>query len=137
MGSGPGEKSRHIQAIEAGYEPQLISANKGPEFQFYGKLLIEVTTQNRGRTKARWTELRLWETPAGAWVMESVGCSDDDGHVDITDAEAFPPIGGLDEIQGGYRGKGREERVMDWLGWSYAAREMASKMGWDLTVRVD
>ncbi|PZU59849.1 MAG: hypothetical protein DI547_05065 [Sphingobium sp.] len=109
-----------------GFTPQTISANRGPVYEFMGRLLAQHSTQNAKRTKTRWTELRLWETPAGAWVVEHVGCSDDDGHVDIADVAVFP------------RHKvGREFAVMDTLEWSYAARALASKMKWDLKVRVE
>jgi hypothetical protein len=35
----------------------------------------EFSTQNREGSKSGWTELRLWETRAGAWIAEAVGCS--------------------------------------------------------------
>lgn len=110
---------------ESEFTPQKIVANKGPTLQFDGKLLIEYSTDPK-KQKVRWTELRLWETPSGAWIMESVGCSDDEAQVDIFDAEVF-------------RGEVGERpiAVMDWLGWSYPARAIAKKMGWNLIVRVD
>lgn len=111
---GPGE-----------FTPQKIVANKGPTLQFDGNLLIEYSTDPK-RQKVRWTEFRLWETPSGAWIMETVGCSDDEAQVDIFDAEVF-------------RGEVGERpiAVMDWLGWSYPARAIAKKLGWNLIVRID
>ena len=118
------------RAIDLGPAPFLpveLSNNKGPGVSFDGRLLHEGTTQNRARTKTRWGEIRLWETPAGAWIAEDVACSEDDGEVDITKVGVFrDPIG-----------EDRHFLVMDFFGWNHLARAMASKLKWNLVMRVE
>lgn len=126
-----------------GFTRETIVCNRGPTYEFWGRLLGEYSTNANGR-KSRWTELRLWETPSGKWVAESAGCSDEVGHVDIADAcvirgpiviierqtmtesqEKTPEI------------RSKEFQAMDFWEWTSPAKALAKKLGWELSVRVD
>ncbi|EQA97263.1 hypothetical protein [Sphingobium sp. HDIP04] len=120
-------KGASTDPLADGYTHEEIACNRGPTYQFLGKLLGEHTT-NPKRDRAKWTEIRLWETPSGKWVAESAGCSDEPGHVDIADAAV---------IAGDQDGRSMEFQAMDFWGWSSPAKALAKRLGWNLVVRVD
>ncbi|WP_066700127.1 hypothetical protein [Sphingobium amiense] len=126
-----------------GYSYQVIKANRGPTFEFVGKLLGEHTTNSKG-DRSKWTELRLWETPSGKWVAESAGCSDEPGHVDIADAAVIRgPVVLVDrQTLKDFQEKApqtlsMEFQAMDFWGWSSPAKALAKKLGWNIKVQVD
>ncbi len=129
--------------IEMGYSSKKIACNRGPTYEFWGKLLGEYSTDPQ-RKKSKWTEIRLWETPSGQWVAESAGCSDEPGHVDIADAVVIRgPIvlverQTLKEFEDKTpRTLSMEFQAMDFWGWSSPAKALAKKLGWDLKVQVE
>lgn len=119
----------------------LVCAN-GPELRFEGRVLAEVTTQRANGSKTRWTELRLWQTRAGNFIAESVGCSDADNQRDLCDAlvvEVLTEFAVKDEggVAVGVERKGKmpltddqKLDIMRFFKWSGPARELASKMDW-------
>lgn len=126
-----------------GFTREKIACNSGPTYEFWGKLLGEYSTNRDGR-RTKWTEIRLWATPAGQWVAESAGCSDEPGHVDILDAVAIRGPVVLIERQTlqDYRNKtpvlrSMEFQAMDFWKWSSPAKALAKKLKWDLKVQVD
>lgn len=125
-----------------GFTREKIVCNRGPTYEFWGKLLGEHTT-NPKRDRTKWTEIRLWETPSGQWVAESAGCSDEPGHVDIADAVVIRGPVVLVERQTlkDFEEKtpqtlSMEFQVMDFWGWSSPAKALAKKLKWDLVVNV-
>lgn len=101
-----------------------LQVNNGQDIEFTGQLQGEYSTQNSAATKDRWTEIRLWETAAGAWIVESVGCSTRRGEAELRDALV------MERADGGVPHDVR--RVMDFLGWTTVAKAFAREMGWDV-----
>lgn len=71
------------------FNPTRLACSHGPDLHFDGKLLGSYSTQNKAGSKSRWTELRLWETPAGNWIAESVGCSTRENEGEIREARVI------------------------------------------------
>lgn len=111
------------------YAPQEIRCDKGPIVRFDGRVLAEHTTNPKGN-RDRWVELRVWATPAGAWIVETVSCSDKQEEQDFANALVLDHVSDLKDP------RSRPIRAMDWMGWSNPARALASKLDWDLTVEV-
>ncbi len=107
-----------------------LHVNNAADVAFSGRLLGEYSTQNAGGTKDRWTELRLWETEAGAWIVESVGKSTAGREIDLRDVKTIP--------RDPERTENRDDRVavMEAFGWSIVAKAFARTMGWDVVRRV-
>lgn len=119
------------------YKEQRISVTNGQDVRFKGRLLGEFTTQNKAGTKSRWTELRLWETEGGAWVAESVGCSDNEREVDLTDVAVIEPSDPEKKGLAAMRNEQQlREAVMQHFGWTTAAKAFAREMGWEVYRRV-
>jgi hypothetical protein len=127
------------------YKDVRISANNAPDVRFRGRLLGDFTTQNRDRTKPRWTELRLWKTEGGAWVAESVGCSDSEREVDIADVaviddatrapDGFVVLPRIDGAEAESKESALHRRriaVMAFFGWTTMAKRFAREMGWQV-----
>ncbi len=112
------------------YQKVRLAVSHGPDLHFDGKLLGEYTTQNRAGTKDRWTELRLWETPAGNWIAESVGCSSREREGEIRAA------GVVEAAAGETYGEAVREAMQIWQ-WTTAAKAFARELGWDIIQRVD
>lgn len=126
-----------------GFTREKIACNRGPTYEFWGKLLGEHTTNPKG-DRTKWTEIRLWETPSGKWVVESAGCSDEPGHVDIADAVHIRgPIVLIDRqslqdfAEQTPEIRSMEFQAMDFWGWSSPAKALAKKLGWNLKVQLD
>lgn len=137
-----GQRADPALAAE-GYSFEVIKANRGPEFQFMGRLLGEYTTNPRG-DRSKWTEIRLWETPSGKWVAESAGCSDEPGHVDIADAMVIrgPVVLVQRQTLKDFEEQAPETlsmefQAMEFWGWSSPAKALAKKLGWDLRVTIE
>lgn len=117
------------------FKPIRLQVSHGPNLHFEGKLIHSYSTQNGAGSKERWTELRLWETPAGNWIAEMVGCSSRGNEGDIREARlirdgrAARTIGmGIDAVV---------QQVMEAFNWTTAAKAFAREMRWDVTVRVE
>lgn len=106
--------------VPAGYEVVKIVRVRGKTLRFHGKLLAEQHVGSRKSTD-RWIELRLWATPAGAWIAELVRASDHHGEQDIEDALVIPPD------QANAEGA---TMAMDFWNWINPARSLARQMGW-------
>ena len=115
------------------YERQRMRVNNAPDLHFEGAVIGEYTTQNRDASKPSWTEIRLWQTRGGAWIVETVGCSTRPGQVDICDALVIEaPI----EHEDANRPEAISE-VMQFLGWTVVAKAFAKQMGWSVARRID
>jgi hypothetical protein len=132
------------------YQKIKLNCTHGPDLHFEGRVVHEYTTQRRDGGKDRWTELRLWETPAGNWIAESVGMSSRQGEIGLREAVVidFHML-----VRGATRDQAytdsewdgtREAKmaeliplVMDAFGWTTAAKAFAREMGWDVIRRVD
>ena len=126
-----------------GFTRQKIVCNRGPIHAFWGRLLGQHTTNPNGN-KTKWTEIRLWETPSGQWVAESVGCSNEPGHVDIPDALVIRgPVVLIDrQILAEFENRtpqtlSMEDQAMEFWTWSSPAKALAKKLGWNITIEVD
>lgn len=127
------------------YHKVRLKITKGPDIEFEGFVVHEYSTQNASESKRRWTELRLWQTRGGAWIAEQCGVSMEGGERDLREALVIdPPKLNILEL-------GQPERsealpivpaeaameVMDFWGWTSAAKAFAKQAGWDVTRRVD
>lgn len=107
--------------------PQRLSG-EGPNLLFDGQIIGEITTQNRGGSKDRWQEVRLWETRGGAWIVENVGCSTREGEREFRSATVVEASDTEMEMR---------LAVMEWLEWSPPARELSRAMEWKFNRWVD
>lgn len=109
------------------YQLQRLAVTNGPDIHFDGRVIGEYSTQNRAGTKDRWTELRLWETPAGNWVAEMVGCSRHEREGELRTARVVSAL--LDQPE-------RIREVMTVFDWTPAAKALARQLGWNVIERV-
>lgn len=112
------------------FKPIRLAVSHGPDLHFDGKLVGEYSTQRKDGTKDRWTELRLWETPAGNWVAEMVGCSTRENEGEIREArviDTFPHFYG-----DGTENQGWINAAMDLWRWTSAAKAFARELGWSV-----
>jgi hypothetical protein len=121
-----------------------LACSHGPDLHFEGQTIGEYSTQNVAGSKDRWTELRLWETPAGNWIAESVGCSKRHGEGEIRDAKVIDSMMDPTEVRNRQADGlvtdavlARRNQVMDHFQWTTAAKAFARAMGWDVIRRVD
>lgn len=108
----------NVAPVPDGFERVRIARARGPILRFHGKMLAEKVVGSRTHTD-RWLEIRLWETPAGAWVVEKLQASEARGERDFASAWV------LDGPQ-----EGRALEVMEALDWMLPARDLAKEMGW-------
>jgi hypothetical protein len=131
------------------YQEVRLQCSHGPDLRFQGRIVHEFTTQRKDGGKDRWTELRLWETPAGNWIAENVGRSSRQGDFDIREAAVIDfnmLLPGSTREQAytdgewaathGEKEPERIPQVMDAFGWTTAAKAFAREMGWDVILRV-
>ena len=130
--------------MTSAFNPIRLACSHGPDLHFDGKLIGEYTTQRKDGGKDRWTELRLWETPAGNWIAESVGCSTRQGEGEIREARVIgvlvtveassydllplvpqPPWSPEDDPM--------KAEAMEAWGWTTAAKAFARELGWRVT----
>jgi hypothetical protein len=132
-----GELQRRLanpaKPIPAPVAKQRLQVNNAPDVHFEGSVIHEYSTQNAGGAKERWTEIRLWETTAGAWIVESVGCSKRAGESNLRDVIVLNPVEDGDDAE-----EIGEQRiaVMDFLGWTHVAKAFARAADWDMVRRV-
>lgn len=149
------------------FKPQRLACSHGPDLHFSGKLCGSYSTQNRAGTKDRWTELRLWETPAGNWIAESVGMSTRGNEGEIREARVIEPCisiepgpPGLAEairteitapmrqaiaergVDAGFTddwppSEHRIAQAMDLWQWTTAAKAFARELGWQVVRHVE
>ncbi|HEX5183570.1 MAG TPA: hypothetical protein VFW19_10520 [Allosphingosinicella sp.] len=112
---------------EKEFEDVEIARRDAPDVRFRGRLLASVSskdeTRQTERRKTRWTELELWELESGAWVAASMACSDADGEIDFGSIEHVPADAPEDE---------RRRRAMGLWSYSWLAKALAAKLGWDV-----
>lgn len=113
------------------FKPQRLACSHGADLHFDGKLLGSYSTQNRAGTKSRWTELRLWETQAGNWIAESVGCSSRENEGEIREARVIEDVHTKALVgEAADRLSVAREEAMDLWGWTTAAKAFARELGW-------
>ena len=99
-----------------------VRQSRGPAIEFSGKLLGQYSGEAPG--KSRWQEGEVWITRGGAYVAILSGLSDTGGEEDFVAVTVIEP--GDDEDE-------RRIAVMDAMGWSGGARQMATKqLKWQL-----
>ncbi len=106
--------------VPEGFERVRIARTRGPILRFMGKVIAEKIHGSKAHNQ-RWIELRVWETPGGAWVVEKANASDAAGERDFFAAWVIEAAVPADE---------RPAHVMEALDWSNLARTMAKDMGW-------
>lgn len=114
----------NAKPVPGGYERVTIRRTRGKALRFHGRLLGEEVVGHRDRD--RWLELRLWETPAGAWIVERVSASDEPGERDF--ANALVLKGDTAD---------RPYLAMEWLDWINPAKSLARRMKWRFEEFVD
>lgn len=106
------------------YELQEITADRGPDLVFTGRLVAEFAM---GKSKPRSTALELWETRAGNWVLITIAKTSIEGEVDRYETMILDQPNKRDRIIA----------AMDRMGWSNPARALAKRAGWVLKMEVD
>lgn len=107
------------------YELQEITADRGPDLTFTGRLTAEYLMWKKGSPHG--TAIELWETRAGNWVLLTIAKSDVEGEVDRYETMI------LDHPN-------QRERIiaaMDRMKWSHPARALAKRAGWVLQMEVE
>lgn len=102
--------------VPDGFRAFSISCFDGPDFKFAGRILGH--TESRPG-KPRRTRYRIYETPAGNFVAETVAVSDIAGEIDQHRA---------------WTCKDRWE-VMEAFAWALPAKKLAKSIGWDVIER--
>ncbi|SDA14805.1 hypothetical protein [Sphingomonas sp. NFR15] len=123
------------------YSKQRMQVNNAQDLRFDGQLIQEYSTQNRDGTKDRWTEIRLWETEGGSWIVEQVGCSKRAGESNLRDALVFEEVRNeFEESVSDAEAKDYQrelhEKVMTFLGWTAVAKAFAKQAGWEVVRHV-
>jgi hypothetical protein len=59
-----------------------VKEKGGQSLSFHGELIGSATSQSERRPRARWSELRIYRTQSGRYVVEGVGRSTIAGEVD-------------------------------------------------------
>jgi hypothetical protein len=114
----------NARAVPDGFEKVKIVRMRGKTLRFHGRQIGEQVVGSRNNPD-RWLELRLWETPAGAWVVAMVRASDvrtaGREERDIEDALVIPP--NQVNIDG-------PTMAMDFWNWITPARSLSRELGW-------
>lgn len=113
-----------------------FTQNKAPDVVFEGRLVARIDSRDHRReserNEGRWTELEVYETPAGNWVAVEHGRSDRANETDRTDVtfinryvrvEGLPAVAD-DSVM-------RSEAVKA-FGHGWLAKRMAELEGWDV-----
>lgn len=123
------------------FEDVEIARKEKPDVRFRGRLLGEVDSRSerddgRRTNSGRWTQLQLWELESGTWIAAAIGCSDRDGEIDIGDIARIPADNSFtaQEMAEFIEDPDitREQRAMAFWGWSWLAKKLADKLGWDV-----
>lgn len=143
------EKQRNAAAFE---EIDIMRKDK-PDVVFEGKLIARVDSRNfpgaHGGGGKHWTELEIYELRSGEWVACSIACSDKEGQVDFGEVEYLgakvlgcdddisisAPISNDPAAQSDPR-FWQKRAAMKFWGWSWLAKELAEKAGWDVRERI-
>lgn len=120
-----------------GHSKQRLQVNNAPDLKFEGRVVYEYSTQSKGESKPRWTELRVWETEGGAWIAESLGCSIRPGESDLRDVLVIEPHDTDIDAAPELLLSARINQVMAFFGWSTVAKAFARKAGWNVVREVD
>ncbi|MEA3044596.1 MAG: hypothetical protein QOH47_2434 [Sphingomonadales bacterium] len=131
--------------MTATFTPTRLACSHGPDLWFDGKLIGQYSTQRKDGGKDRWTELRLWETPAGNWVAESVGCSTRENEGVIREARVIERPVSVRLVRPDRQGEtvriltspAEVDAAMDAWNWTTAAKAFARELGWDVVRRVE
>lgn len=134
---------------EAEFETVEFMQKDAPDVRFQGRLLGEIDSRDvdtrRGKsTDDRFTTLELYELPSGKWVAARVACSKRAGEVDIADVTVLdinkielefgglaPGIGIPTLLTPKAFEMARRTAVLQAFGWTWLAKEFATKMGWE------
>lgn len=149
-----------------GFEEINVLRKDKPDAVFEGKLVADVSSKNypgaHGGGGQHWTELAVYELRNGDWVACSFACTDKAGQVDYGDfakikrapvvAAEEPeqvPVNGVVAIREMTMAQAVEEtkdrdrdadspkrEAMKFFGWSWLAKELAEKAGWDVRERI-
>lgn len=133
--------------LQTGFEMIEIARKEQPDVRFRGRLIASADSREedrdvRKRDRPHWTRLELWELESGAWVAASIGCSDKPGEIDIGDVLTITPDGanaapGMAVAEAWHGGpKPKEIQVMDFFGWTWLAKRLADKAGWDVVEEI-
>lgn len=109
-----------------GFKTYEFTQNKAPDVVFEGRLVARIDSRDHRReserNEGRWTELEIYETPAGNWVAVEHGRSDRANETDRTDVTF---------IERGNQFPMRCAAVKA-FGYGWLAKRMAELEGWDV-----
>lgn len=100
-------------------ETFTLQNDNAADIKFTGELIASVSSRDNDTT--RWTELALYKTKGGKYVVSSVGVTKWQGERDRYAATAF----------------GHEEEVVEHLGYGWLAKELYEKAGIDASEAID
>lgn len=107
------------------YELQEITADRGPDLTFTGRLTAEYLMWKKGSPHG--TAIELWETRAGNWVLLTIAKSEMEGEVDRYETLILDQADKRDRIIA----------AMTHMKWGHPARAFAKRAGWVLQMEVD
>lgn len=121
------EDMRRKGVLKGEFEDVEIARRDAPNVCFRGRLLASINskdeTRQADRKKTRWSALEVWELESGAWVAASIACSDVEGEIDF---------GAVEHIAADVAMEERRRRVMGLFGYTWLAKKMAERLGWDV-----
>ena len=134
------------------WEDVEIAVKDAPDVTFRGRLIAKISskddTRQGDRNKTRWTDLEVYELESGDWVACAVAVSDKGGEIDFARADGVTWIGraagfefindpsnSLASVQKDRSDEDMQREAMAAFGWSWLAKDMAEKAGWDVIRR--
>lgn len=117
---------RRATPLPSEYEEISINQTNGPTIIYHGIKLAEYDSHKDG--KDRWTIGSIDETLGGSYVAVLERCSNLEGEIDLISAVVVEP----DDDE-----EGRRHKIMDFFGWSNAAKGMAKTLGWSTIQEID
>lgn len=116
-----------------------FTQSKAPDVVFEGRLVARIDSRDHvaenDRNRDRWTELAVYETPAGNWVAVQHGRSRAAGETDRTDVtfikldavQASLPFYTFEALSAAMR-----REVVKAFGYGWLAKRMAAFEDWDV-----
>jgi hypothetical protein len=109
------------------WETVEIARKDRPDIRFEGRLIDDISSRDESRQterkKDRWTELAVYELRSGNWAVCLIACSDKDDEIDFGDCEVV--TWQQDESAM------RRAVIANW-NWTWLAKALADKAGWDV-----
>ena len=132
-----GEDANSLGIGEGIFEEVEIARKEKADVAFNGRLLGMVDSRDYTRPheakRDRWTRFEVWETEDGNWVIANIGCSDRAGEIDVGDTITITPTSDDATFPAE---QWAVNRAMAFFGWTWLAKNLAEKMGWNVLERI-